>query len=84
MLRTDDVKIADTNKNKTNINSSYKVSLQDHRIGLILIFIVPKKSLSHLNLISIGKYTKSMKKNRIKMHLNVLKFQSEIKNMWRK
>ena len=49
-----------------NLNLSSMVSLQDHSVGLILIFIGPRKKISHLNLISMGKSFKGTKKKQDK------------------
>ena len=70
-------------KIKMKLNSSSKVSLQYHSVGLILILIVLKKILAHVNLISIGKYFKGMTKHRIQIHSHCLNFQSEIQNVWK-
>ena len=65
---------------KTRINSNSRVSPQDHSADLIGL----KKIFTHVNLISIGKYIKDITKHKIKIHLECLKFQLEIKNVWRK
>ena len=69
-------------KIKIKLNSSSKVILQDHSVGLILIFILLKKYLAHVNLIFIGKAFKGMTKHNIQIHLESLEFQLEIKNSW--
>ena len=39
MIRWKKLKITEENRNKTKINSSSTVSLQDHSVGLILILV---------------------------------------------
>ena len=65
MLCRKNLKITGANKNKMKINSSSRVSLKDHSVGLILVFIGLKKILSHVNLVSIGKSFKCMTKHNI-------------------
>ena len=77
------LKITESNKNKMQLNSSSTVSLQDHSVCFILIFITLKKSLSHVNLTSEGKYFRGMTIHKIQIHLKYLRFQSKIQNVWR-
>ena len=75
MLRRKDLNITEQNKNEMMINSSSRVSLQNHSVGLILILIGLKKIPAHVNLVSIGKYIKGMNKHNIQIHLKYFKFQ---------
>ena len=77
------LKITEENKNKNEINSSSKVSLQDNIVGLILILIVLKKILVHVNLSYLGKYFKGVTIHKIQIRLKCLRLQSEIQNMWK-
>ena len=63
------------------INSSFRVSMKYHSIVLILIFIGPKKLLSHVNLISIRQYLKGNIKHKIKIHLKCLYLQLAMQKM---
>ena len=67
MLRRKYLKITGKNKNKMKLNPSSKASLQDHSVGLTLIFITFKKISAHLNLISTGKSIKGMTKHKIQI-----------------
>ena len=69
MLSRKDLNITESNKNKMKINSSSRVSLQYHSVGLIFIFIGSKNILAHVNLIYIGKFIKGMKQHKIKILL---------------
>ena len=40
VIRREDLKFTEANKNKMKLNSSSKFSLKYHRVGLILVFIV--------------------------------------------
>ena len=75
------LKITQANKDKMRVNSSSKVRLQDHSIGLVLVLFELKNILAHVNLTSIGKYFKGMTIQKIQIHLKYLKFQSEIQNV---
>ena len=66
MLHRKYLKITEANKNKIKLNSTSKVSLHDHSVGLILILVGLKKMLAHVKLVSIGKYFKYMMKHKIK------------------
>ena len=59
-------------KIKMKINSSSRVSIQDHSVGLILIFVELKKILAHVKLVYLRKYIKGMMKHKIKIHLKRL------------
>ena len=66
MICQKDLKITEANGNKLKINSSSMISVQDHSVGSILIFIVLKKSLAHVNLVSMKKSIKFMMEYKIK------------------
>ena len=72
MLRQKHLKVTKEKKKEKNINSSSRVSLQYHSVGLILILIGLKKLLSHVNLNYIRKSIKSMMKHKIKIHFKCL------------
>ena len=72
MLCRKDLNITEENENKMSINSSSKVSLQNHSVGLILVLVGLKKLLAHVNLIYIRKYLKCMTKHKIKIQLKCL------------
>ena len=66
MLFRKDLNITEANKNKIRINSSSRVSLQDHSVVLVFIFIRLKKCLVHVNLVSIGNISKAWQNTRYK------------------
>ena len=68
-------------KIKMELNSSFKISVQDHRIGLIMILVLLRKFLAHVILSSIQKSSKGMMKHKKKIHLKRLKSKSEIQNV---
>ena len=72
MLHQKDLKMSEENKNKANIKLNSRVSLQDHSVGFILILIVSKKSLAHVNLIYEKKSIKGMMKKNIQINLKCL------------
>ena len=72
MIHRRGLKTTEENKDKMRISSSSMVILQDHSIGLIFNFIVLKKILEHVKLISIRKTFKVMMKHKIQIHLNFL------------
>ena len=72
MLHREYLKITEENKNKTRINSSSRVSLQDHSVGLILILILSRKKFAQVYVISKRNDFKGMMKNKIKIHLKCL------------
>ena len=74
MLRQKDLKITEANKIKIEINLSSKVSLQYHSVGMILVLVLLKKLLSHVNQFSIGKYFKGVIIQKKQIHLKCLKF----------
>ena len=74
MLRQNYLKITEEKKLKIKINSRSRVSLQDHSVGSILVFIVLKNILAHVNLIYINKYFKGMMKQKIQIHFKCLQF----------
>ena len=83
MLLGKDFKITEANKNKNGVNSSSKVSLQDHSVGLILVFIGLNKTVANANLTSIGEYFKCMTIQKIQIGLKCLKLRLEIQNVWK-
>ena len=62
MLLRKDLKITEEKKIKMKIDSSYRVSLKDHSVGLVLVLNGLRKILAHVNLVSIIKYFKLMMK----------------------
>ena len=66
---------------KMNLNSSSKVNLQYHSVGLIFTLIGIKSILSHVNLISIRIFFRAMRIHKILIHVNYFKFQQEIQNV---
>ena len=70
MLCQNDLKITEEHRNEDKFN--FRVSLQDNRVGLILILIGLEKNLAYMNLISIRIFFKDMMKQRIKMNLKCL------------
>ena len=75
MPRQNDLEFIAANKNKMKLNSSSKVNLQDHGVGLILTLIRLELILAHVSLIYIGNFFKAMTIHRIQIHLNCFKFQ---------
>ena len=75
MLRRKDLKTTEANKNKMELNSSSKVSMQYYSVGLILILIGLKELLAHVSLTSIGKSFRGTTIHKIQIHLKYLKFQ---------
>ena len=72
MLHRNHLKITEESKNKMKINSSSRARLQDHSVGLILVLIILKKTLAHVNLTFIRKYFEGIIKHKIKIHLKCL------------
>ena len=80
MLCRKDLKIVEANKNKMTLNSSSKVRLQDHSIGLIFILIGLKKN-STRETDFYWEIFQRHEKHKIQIHLKCLKFPSEIQNV---
>ena len=84
MLYWKDLNITEKNKNKNEYKFKFQGQSARSQRWFDLDIDYIEENLSHMNLIYIERSIKGTIKQKIQIHLKCLKFQLEIKNVWRK